>query len=66
MHRDANNIVEKIRSLSSEQLAEVEEFVEFIRLRGQERNLTRAASAISESAFAVVWNNSEDEVYDAL
>jgi hypothetical protein len=66
MHRDANNIVEKIRSLSSEQLAEVEEFVEFIRLRGQERNLTSAASAVSESAFAVVWNNSEDEVYDAL
>jgi hypothetical protein len=37
MSRNANNIVEKIQSLSSEQLTEVEDFVEFIRLRGQER-----------------------------
>ncbi len=66
MHRDANSIVEKIRSLSSEQLAEVEAFVEFIRLRGQERNLTSAAAAVSESAFAAVWSNPEDEAYEAL
>jgi hypothetical protein len=63
---NASNIVEKIQSLSSEQLAEVEDFIEFVRLRGQERALTRAASAASAPAFAAIWNNPEDDVYDAL
>jgi hypothetical protein len=66
MGRNANNIVEKIQSLSSEQLTEVEDFVEFIRLRGQERALTRSASAASVPAFTAIWDNSEDDVYDAL
>ena len=66
MTRNAVSILEKIQSLSSEQLAEVEDFIEFVRLRGRERVLTRAASAASAAVFAAVWANSEDEVYDAL
>lgn len=66
MTGNANSIVEKIQSLNSEQLAEVEDFVEFVRVRGQERALIRAASATSEPAFAAIWNNPEDDVYDAL
>ncbi len=66
MTRNAVNLVEKIQSLSPEQLDEVEDFIEFVRLRGQERALTRAASAASAPAFAAIWNNAEDDVYDAL
>jgi hypothetical protein len=32
----------------------------------QERALTQAAAAASAPAFAQVWNNPEDDVYDAL
>lgn len=32
----------------------------------QERELTRGAAEASAPAFAAVWNNSEDDVYDAL
>ena len=44
----------------------MDDFVEFIRLRGPERGLTRAVSAVSAPAFEAVWNNPEDAVYDGL
>ena len=34
--------------------------------REQERTLTRAASAASTPAFAAIWNNPDDDAYDAL
>jgi hypothetical protein len=66
MNSNASTLTEKIQSLSAEQIVEVEDFVEFVRLRGQERGLIRAASAVSASAFEAVWNNPEDAAYDAL
>jgi hypothetical protein len=52
--------------LPAERIAEIEDFVDFIRLREQERALTRAAAAASAPAFAAIWSNPEDDVYDAL
>jgi hypothetical protein len=66
MHANAGALTEKIQSLSAEQIAEVEDFVEFLRLRGQERQLTGASAAASAPAFAAVWDNPEDAAYDAL
>ena len=66
MRLNLNVLCEKIQTLSAEQISEVEDFVEFLRVRGQERVLTRAAAAVSAPAFAAVWNNPEDDVYDAL
>lgn len=61
-----DTLSEKIQTLSTEQMAEVEDFVEFLRMRGQEREMTRAAAATSGPAFEAVWNNTEDDAYDAL
>jgi hypothetical protein len=47
-------------------IAEVEDFVAFIAAREQERSLTRAATAASAPSFAAIWNNPEDDAYDAL
>jgi hypothetical protein len=66
MDQNAAALTEKIRLLSPEQAAEVEDFIEFLRFRGQERGLTRAAATASEPAFEAVWSNSEDDAYDAL
>lgn len=63
---DAQTLLEKIQALPPERLSEVEDFVDFIRLREQERTLTRAASAASAPAFAAIWNNPDDDAYDAL
>ena len=66
MNGNLRNLDEKLQSLSSEQIADVEDFVEFLRFRGQERALSRAGAAASEPAFEAVWGNPEDDVYDAL
>jgi hypothetical protein len=66
MNRLASNLAEKLETLSPEQIAAVEDFVEFLRARSQDRALTRAAAAASAPAFEPIWNNSEDDVYDAL
>jgi hypothetical protein len=60
------NLVQKLEALSPEQIATVEEFVEFVRMRGRERALVNAAGAASEPSFSAVWNNPEDDAYDAL
>jgi hypothetical protein len=59
-------LIEKIQALPPERIAEVEDFVEFLRLREEERALTRAAAVVSAPALAAVWDNPEDAAYDAL
>ena len=56
----------KIEALPAERIAEIEDFVDFIPLREQKRSLTRVAAAASAPAFAAVWSDPEDDVYDAL
>ena len=63
---NAQALMEKIQALPSERIAEVEDFVDFIRQREQDQSLIRAAAAASAPAFAAVWNNPEDDAYDAL
>jgi hypothetical protein len=66
VNRNTSNLVEKLDTLSPEQIAAVEEFVEFLRVRGQDRALARTAAAASAPAFEAVWNNPQDDAYDAL
>jgi hypothetical protein len=60
------SLIEKIQALPTDRLIEVEDFVDFIAARERERALTRATTAASAPVFAEVWNNSEDDAYDAL
>lgn len=66
MPNDARSLVDKIQKLSPERLVEVEDFVDFICLRERQRALVRDSSAASAPAFAAVWSNPDDDVYDAL
>jgi hypothetical protein len=59
-------LIEKIRQLPPQRLAEVEDFVDFLRTREDEQRLTQAAAKASEASFAVVWNNDEDAAYDRM
>jgi hypothetical protein len=63
---DMQILLEKIQALPNERIAEIEDFVEFIAAREQERSLIRAASAVSAPAFAAIWNNPEDDSYDEI
>lgn len=60
------SLIEKIRALPAERVDEVEDFVDFLALRSQDRGLIRAATSASEAAFARVWNNPDDDAYDAV
>jgi hypothetical protein len=66
MPADSKTLIEKIEALPAERIAEIEDFVDFIRLREQERALTRAAAAASAPAFDAIWSNPEDDIYDGL
>lgn len=63
---NAQALMEKIQTLPVERIAEVEDFVDFIRQREQDQSLIRAAATASAPAFAAVWNNPADDAYDAL
>jgi hypothetical protein len=58
-------LIEKIKGLSPEKIAEVVDFVDFLANR-DDRRLVEAASRISEPTFARVWDNPDDAEYDNL
>jgi hypothetical protein len=59
-------LIEKIEHLPPERQAEVEDFVEFLEHKDQDRGLVRAAARASQASFAKVWENPDDAAYDAL
>ncbi len=59
-------LLEKIQVLTPNRLAEVEDFVDFLQLSEQQRGLTRDAAAASLPAFAAVWDNPDDDAYNAI
>jgi hypothetical protein len=59
-------LIKKIRALPPEKIAEVEDFVDFLRGRNEYRLLTQAAPKLSENAFRKVWDNPDDADYDRL
>ncbi len=63
---NAHNLMEKIQALPAARIAEVEDFVEFIASREQDRTYIRATAAASAPSFAAIWNNPEDDSYDGL
>lgn len=58
-------LMEKIKILPPQSVAEVIDFVDFLTQK-EERKLIQAAGKLSEDALAKVWDNDEDAVYDEL
>ena len=59
-------LIEKIQTLPPERIEEVEDFVDFLKTRDQDRALVYAAARLSEGAFRKVWDNPDDAEYDRL
>ena len=64
--RDPQALIEKLKNLPPERVAEVEDFVDFLRMRGQGQRLTKAAAKAAEPVFAKVWDNDDDAAYNQL
>lgn len=58
-------LVEKIKQLSPPKIAEVENFVDFL-YQKEEQKLVHSAMKPSENSFQKVWDNDEDSIYDEL
>lgn len=65
-NQQEHTLIEKIRTLQPDKVAEVENFVDFLRQRNEDTHLIQAATKLSESAFRKVWDNPEDADYDRL
>jgi hypothetical protein len=59
-------LLDKIKQLPPQRLAEVEDFVDFLREREGGLRLTQAAAKAAEPSFTTVWDNEEDAAYDRL
>ena len=66
MNQVEQGLLEKLQQLPPQRLAEVEDFVDFLRSRDDDRALTRAATQAAEPVFGQVWDNDEDAAYDKL
>jgi hypothetical protein len=63
--RSRKGVVLVLQALPAERIAEVQDFVDFIASRAQDQALAQAATAASAPAVRV-WENADDDVYDAL
>jgi len=61
---DQEKIIQKLRTLSPDKVAEVVDFVDFISQKDRHRRLLKSGNKLDEDAFEKVWDNSEDEIYD--
>lgn len=66
MNATEHQLIEKILRLPPTRLAEVVDFVDFLRSRETDRELTLSAAQTAVASFAAVWDNDSDAVYDKL
>lgn len=66
MQPNEQALIDKLHDLPPQRLAEVEDFVDFLRARERDQTLTNAAASASTASFAAVWDNDDDAVYDTL
>ena len=59
-------LFEKIRTLPEEKVAEVEDFVDFLHRREDDRRLVQAVGRLSEESLRKIWDNPDDADYDRL
>ncbi|WP_333412733.1 toxin-antitoxin system, antitoxin component, Xre family protein [Microcoleus sp. T2B6] len=58
--------MEKIRSLPPDKITVLEDFMDFLLTRSEDRLLVYTATQLSEAVFAKIWDNPEDAEYDEL
>ncbi len=66
MQPQIKHVVEKLELLSPDRLAEVEDFIDFLHQRDQDRHLRMDLARASEAAFSKIWDNDDDAIYDTL
>ena len=58
-------LIDKIQQLPEATVAEVEDFIDFLRFR-LDRGMTQQAAQLAEPSFSKIWDNADDAAYDEL
>ena len=66
MNQVESTLLAKLQQLPPQRLAEVEDFIDFLRTREDDHALANMAAKAAEPTFAMVWDNDEDAAYDRL
>ena len=66
MQPQLEQMMEKLEHLSPNRPAEVEDFIDFLQQHDQDKRLRQDFARASEAAFAKVWDNDDDAIYDKL
>ena len=66
MQPQIKHMLKKLEHLSPDRLAEVEDFIDFLQQRDQDKHLRQDYAHASETAFTKVWDNDDDAIYDKL
>ena len=66
MQPQVQHMLEKLEHLSPDRLAEVEDFIDFLNQRDQDKRLRQDFTQASEDTFNKVWDNDDDAIYDSL
>jgi hypothetical protein len=61
MNATQQALIEKIKQLAPQHLAEVEHFVDSLRGRNDEQRLTRAVAKATEASFAPAWDDNDKD-----
>ena len=59
-------MVKKLQKLPPAKVAEVEDFIDFLSSRDDDRALVQAGKAITEPRLKAIWDNPDDAAYDRL
>jgi hypothetical protein len=59
-------LANKLQTLSPERIMEVEDFIDFLRQRDEDQQLTQLAMNASQSTLNTIWDNADDAEYDRL
>ncbi len=65
-NRSDEERLDNLRSLPADKIAEVEDFVDFLRQRDTDHRLAASITSLSENAFRKVWDNPDEADYDRL
>ena len=60
------HVIEKLQQLSFERISEVEDFIDFLKTKTEDRKLIQNAMINAENSFQKIWDNPEDADYDKL
>lgn len=66
MQPQVQQVLIKLEHLSTDRLAEVEDFIDFLQHKDQDKHLRHDFTNASVNSFKEAWDNPEDDDYDKL